>query len=48
MARLLPQMVLENDRLWTVPREMLKATAPAVDRLREVHLTSSARKSRDS
>lgn len=48
MARLVPQMVMENDRLWTVPREMLPAAAPAVDRLREVHVTSSARKSRDS
>ncbi|HEX6464489.1 MAG TPA: alpha/beta fold hydrolase [Vicinamibacterales bacterium] len=30
------QMVMENDRLWTVPREFLVATRPAIDRLEHV------------
>jgi len=34
---LVRSMVMENDRLWTVPRELLKPpTRPAVDRLQEV------------
>ena len=30
------QMVMENDRLWSVPRQMLQATRPAIDRLGQV------------
>jgi pimeloyl-ACP methyl ester carboxylesterase len=34
---LVRQMVTENDRMWTIPREMLKPPArPAIDRLQEV------------
>ena len=34
---LVRQMVMENDRLWTVPREMMKPPArPAIDRLESV------------
>ena len=33
---LVRQMVMENDRLWSVPREMMQATKPAVDRLGQV------------
>jgi len=36
---LVRSMVMENDRLWTVPRELLKPpTRPAVDRLQEVRV----------
>lgn len=33
---LVRQMVVENDRLWTVPREMMKPDRPAADRLDQV------------
>ncbi len=33
---LVRSMVMENDRLWTVPREMVKPSLPAVDKLEEV------------
>lgn len=36
---LVRQMVMENDRLWSIPREMLRqAERPAIDRLNELKL----------
>jgi 3-oxoadipate enol-lactonase len=35
---LIRSMVMENDRLWTVPREMVKAPLRAIDRLEEVKI----------
>ena len=31
-------MVMENDRLWSVPRQLLQATRPAVDRVGQVNV----------
>jgi pimeloyl-ACP methyl ester carboxylesterase len=33
---LVRSMVIENDRLWTVPREFLKPSPPAIDKLEQV------------
>jgi pimeloyl-ACP methyl ester carboxylesterase len=35
---LVRRMVAENDRLWTVPRELVQATRPAADRLDQVKI----------
>jgi 3-oxoadipate enol-lactonase len=35
---LVRQMVIENDRLWTVPRALMLASKPAVDRLSQVKI----------